>query len=96
MKTNKFIEKYMRFHNDKWENHNNIKSLKRDFNGLIVEPDHFNYFYFRFRIHGEKITLTIDRIQELIKWLNEIIENLDPEEMWEINEEMNKRNFEEE
>jgi hypothetical protein len=70
MKTNKYLERYIKARNmqeDGSEIENSLKWEGGLGNNLKVYPEHFNYFCFR--VLADNATLTIGDARELAYWL---------------------------
>ena len=91
MKTNRFLEQYMRLHNEKGEARNALRNMCWEDKtwGIKVEPEHFNYFSLKITTREGGGTLQIEKARELAKWLLEVTDGL--ESTHEIIEEMVKR-----
>jgi len=91
MKTNKYIERYMRLNNDISEGEDGLSDMcwEDSLFGLTVIPEHFNYFSFKVLTKDAGSTLTIDKARELAKWLLKVTDGLG--DTHEIIDEMIKR-----
>ena len=91
MNTNAYLEKYIRSRVEENETRTLKESLvwRDKIHGITIQPDHFNYFYFKVFVDGGESTLAIKKARELGKWLLEVTDGVESEHL--IMEEIVKR-----